>query len=159
MKKFNHRLYYSAAATLVFLSVLSGCNYQVNEKETKTNTSGNTIKQDSIISIPDSIIQFLITSAAKDFNKYEPPTVIDVRNVKAGFVTLDSDTVYFICGEFLSMEQKDWIPFETVKTTDFEQYIGNTMYCQKATFQEADNYKLSFEIKRIMNELKNVKVD
>lgn len=153
MKKFNHLLHLTTAVTLVFLTILLSCNTRVNEKESKTNTSNNSTNLESIKSIPDSVIQFLIISAAKDFNDHHPPTVIDIRKVKAGYISSGNDIIYLICGEFLSQEKKDWESFETIKTSGYEQYIGSNVYCQKATFEKADNNRLSDEIKRKLKEL------
>lgn len=154
MKKFNHLVHFSAAATIVSLIILLSCTTRVNEKELNTNTSNSSTNLGNIKSIPDSVIQFLITSAATDFNEHQPPTVIDIRNVKAGYISSGNELTYLICGEFLSQEKQNWESFVTIKTSGYEQYIGKNEYCQKATFEKADNNILSNEIKRILNELK-----
>ena len=153
MKKFNYLLHFTTAMTLVFLAILLSCNTRANEEKSKTNTSTNSTKLEGIKLIPDSVIHFLIDSAAKDFNDHQPPTVIDIRNVKAGYISSGKETTYLICGELLSQEEKDWVPFVTIKTSGYEQYIGDNVYCQKATFEKAENDGLSDEIKRKLNAL------
>ena len=84
--------------------------------------------------IPDSVVQFLITSAASDFHDHQPPTPIDFRNVRIGYFTSpDSGRTFVLCGEFLTKEDKAWVEFATIKTSGYEQHIGKTQYCQGAT--------------------------
>ena len=154
MKKFNYLLHLTIAVTLVFLAILLSCNTGVDEEESKTNTSNNSTKLEGIKSIPDSVIQFLIHSAAKDFNDHQPPTAIDIRNVNAGYISSRNDTLYLICGELLSKEESNWIQFVTIKTSGYEQYIGDNVYCQKATFEKTDNDRLADRIKQKLNALK-----
>lgn len=150
MKRFN-LLALTTATTIILLIILLACNTKVNEKESKTKTLVNVAKSESIESIPDSVIQFLIASAATDFNEHQPPTVIDVRNVKAGYISSENDRTYLICGEFLSKEKKEWESFTTIKTSGYEQYIGKSMYCQEATFADTDSNRLSEELKNKLN--------
>ena len=153
MKKFYY--FFIAAATLIILINLMGCKTPFNDKESNKNTFTDSANMESVISIPDSVVQYLTNSAAKDFYDHQPPTVIDIRNVKAGFITSNNDTTYIICGEFLSKEKNDWDSFETIKTYGYEQNIGNSFYCQKATFEKLDNNNLSEELKRKLNKLRN----
>ena len=153
MKRFN-LLPLTTAMTVIFMTILLACNTKVNEKESKTKTSVNSTNPERIESIPDSVIQFLITSAATDFNEHHPPTAIDFRNVKAGYISSGNEKTYLICGEFLSQEKKDWESFTTIKTSGYEQYIGGDDYCQKATFIKADGNRISEEIKRKLTELR-----
>jgi hypothetical protein len=142
MKRFN-LLNLIAVITAIFVTIILACNTPVNSKESIT----------TIESIPDSVIQFLITSAATDFNEHHPPTVMDLRNVKAGYISSGNERTYLICGEFLSQEKKDWKSFTTIKTSGYEQYIGDNPYCQKATFVETGSNRLSEEIKNKLTEL------
>lgn len=142
MKKSN---FFGLAAIVnaLLLIILVACNTQVNEQESNIKTP-----PESRESIPDSVIQFLITSAAIDFNEHQPPIAIDFRNVKAGFISSDNVRIYLICGEFFSQEKKVWDSFTTIKTSDYEQYLGTTTYCEDATFVETDSNRLSDEIKK-----------
>ena len=154
MVNLNCRLHLKTAVSLAFLTMLLSCNTRSNKEVSKNNTSNTSTKLESMNSIPDSIIQFLIHSAAKDFNDHQPPTAIDIRNVNAGYISSGKDTMYLICGELLSKEESNWIQFVTIKTSGYEQYIGDNMYCQKATFEKIDNDKLSDKIKQKLNALK-----
>lgn len=152
MNKFYY--FFIAAATLFILINLIGCKTLSNDKESNKNTFNHSANMESVTSIPDSVVQYLIHSAAKDFYDHQPPTVIDIRNVKAGFISSNNDTTYIICGEFLSKETKDWDSFETIKTYGYEQNIGNSFYCQKATFEKTDNNILSEALKSKLNQLR-----
>ena len=80
---------------------------KVNEKNVqRLKLLSNVTKSESIESLPDSVIQFLITSAATGFNEHQPPTVIDVRNVKAGYISSENNRTYLICGELFIEEEK-----------------------------------------------------
>lgn len=149
-----HLLHLTRTMIAIFVTMLLACNAQVNEKESTTEPSVNSINPENREAIPDSVIQFLISSAAIDFNEHQPPTAIDLRNVKAGYIASGNERTYLICGEFLSKEKKDWEFFTTIKTSGYEQYIGSTTYCQKASFVETDNNRLAEEIKSKLTELK-----
>ncbi|MDD5360783.1 MAG: hypothetical protein PHN88_01520 [Ignavibacteria bacterium] len=149
MKRFI--LLYLAA---IFLTLLMACNTQVKEKDSRTNTSNNTTKPESKESIPDSVIQFLINSAAMDFNEHQAGKIIDVRNVKAGYTTSGDRKSYLVCGEFLSKEKNEWDQFTTIKTSGYEQYLGRNIYCQDATFTENDSKRITEEIKNKLTGLK-----
>jgi hypothetical protein len=80
----------------------------------------------------DTIKEFLLTSAAKDFQAHQPPRPSRFRNVRIGHVTAGKESSYRLCGEFLPAEGGDkaeWTPFVTIKTSGYEQYIGSTSYC------------------------------
>ena len=78
--------------------------------------------------------EFLLTAAAKDFRAHGAPVSAHFRNVQFGqFVTATGAKQYVLCGEFLPQEQEgkaDWMPFGTIKTSGYEQYVG----AQAATF-------------------------
>jgi len=134
-------------AFLFFMSAMISCNSK-NKTETEENfdaTSGNEV-------IPDTIVHFLITSASHDFRNHQPPTPIDFRNIKIGYLTSsNSDKTFILCGEFLSKENKEWIDFTTIKTSGYEHYLGKTQYCQDAIMVLTDE-NLSHELKNKLNE-------
>jgi len=138
--------------SVIFLTILQACNTQVKEKEKESSTKTST-KTENRDSIPDSVIQFLINSAAKDFHEHQPPTVVDIRNVKAGYISSGTGRTYLLCGEFLSQEKSDWDSFTTIKTSGYEQYLGRSTYCQDATFAENESNRLSEQIKNKLTEL------
>jgi hypothetical protein len=158
MVKLNCKLHLKIAVSLAFLAMSLSCNTPPNREVSKDSTSNTSTKLENITLIPDAVIQFLIYSAARDFKDHHPPTAIDIRNVKAGFIPSGKDTMYLICGEFLSKEENNWIQFVTIKTSGYEQYIGDNMYCQKATFEKTDNGKLSDGIKQKLDALEKLRV-
>lgn len=127
---------------IVFMSVIISCNSN-NKTETKDNSTPISENE----SIPDTVVQFLITSSSNDFRNHQPPTPIDFRNVKIGYIkSPNSEKTFLLCGEFLSQENKEWTEFTTIKTSGYEQYLGKTQYCQDATMVLTDK-NLSVELK------------
>ncbi|MGB4847076.1 MAG: hypothetical protein WBP41_04110 [Saprospiraceae bacterium] len=132
---------------LFFVSAMISCNShnKTEIKESSNVTSGTEV-------IPDSIVQFLITSASNDFHNHQPPTPIDFRNVKIGNIkSPKGEKIFVLCGEFLSQENMDWVEFTTIKTSGYEQYLGKTQYCQDATMI-LTNEKLSLDLKNKFTE-------
>lgn len=84
-----------------------------------------------------AVVQFLLTSAAKDFHAHRPPGPVSFRDVRIGHVkTSSGEEQYMMCGEFLPTQeagQAEWTPFVTIKMSDYEQYVGaqvGAIYCQ-----------------------------
>lgn len=80
----------------------------------------------------DAPVEFLLTSAATDFHAHRPPYPSRFRNIRIGYVaTPDGTRQYMLCGAFLSSEggNSQWTPFVTIKTSGYEQLLGNTDYC------------------------------
>ncbi len=82
----------------------------------------------------DSVVQFLLTAAAIDFHTHRPPDPVRFRDVRLGHVmTPSGEKQYRLCGQFLAAQEggkAEWIPFATIKTSDYEQWIGATGFCQ-----------------------------
>ena len=136
--------------SILFLSaIILSCNNPTINQQKEVNRNDSTDAASVIIkeSIPDSTLQFLITSAAQDFHLHHPPTAIDFRNVKAGYIASPNEKMYLICGEFLSQEKKEWESFTTIRTSGYEQYLGDNMYCHKAVFILGNKDDLSLELK------------
>ena len=76
----------------------------------------------------DSVVQFLLTAAATDFHTHRPPDPVRFRDVRIGHVTTRSgEPQYLLCGQFLPAQDRgkaEWTPFATIKTSDYEQWIG-----------------------------------
>ncbi len=127
---------------LLLLLLMQGCS---NPSKIESMHSSN--HASVIETIPDSIVQFLIGSAATDFRTHQPPTATDFRNVKIGYIkSTDNQKIYILCGEFLSKENKEWLEFATIKTSGYEQYIGKTQYCEDAVVVLGDA-KLGLDLK------------
>lgn len=136
-----------AVAFIVFMAAISCCNAN---KKADTKDSSTAISANE--SIPDTVVQFLITSASNDFRNHQPPTPVDFRNVKIGYIKSPNNVnIFILCGEFLSQENKEWTAFTTIKTSGYEQYLGKTKYCQDATMVLTDE-KFSTELKNKLAE-------
>jgi hypothetical protein len=85
---------------------------------------------------PESVVQFLLTSAATDFHTHRPPNADGFRHVRIGYVVSPTgEDQYRLCGEFLPAQtgnNGEWTPFATIKTSGYEQWIGPQAagYCQ-----------------------------
>lgn len=123
-------------AILLAFSIIIGCNTD-NKEEINSITNLHLAKE----TLPDSVVRFLIASAAHDFRMHRPPTPADFRNIEMGYIpSSDNEIIYIMCGEFLSKEKREWVAFTTIKTSGYEQYIGKTQYCQDATILLKDEY-------------------
>jgi hypothetical protein len=76
----------------------------------------------------DSVVQFLLKSAATDLHTHRPPDPVRFRDVRIGHVgKADGEQQYMLCGQFLPSragDKADWTPFVTIKTSGYEQWIG-----------------------------------
>lgn len=97
----------------------------------------------SAVASPDSILEYLLASAASDFHKHGPK-VTEFRKVRFGYSTsATGERHYMLCGEFSTTQpgsKADWTPFATLKTSGYEQYVGATTYCAapSAKWQDGD---------------------
>jgi hypothetical protein len=78
--------------------------------------------------VSPTVVEFLLTAAATDFHTHRPPDPVRFRDVRIGHVmTPSGEKEYRLCGRFLPAQQAgkaEWTPFATIKTSDYEQYIG-----------------------------------
>lgn len=85
----------------------------------------------------DSVVQFLLTAAATDFHTHRPPDPVRFRDVRLGHVmTSSGEKQYMLCGQFLPAPEggkAEWTSFTTIKTSDYEQWIGATSFCQDSS--------------------------
>lgn len=88
----------------------------------------------------DSVVQFLLTSAATDFHTHRPPNPVGFRDVRMGHVTNPAgEKSYRLCGQFLPEQEgskAEWTRFATIKTSGYEQWIGGqaTDFCDGPSF-------------------------
>jgi hypothetical protein len=87
----------------------------------------------------DSVVQFLLESAATDFRAHGPSPA-GFRDVHIGHdMNTNGESQYILCGQFLRSQdgrKDEWMPFATIKTSGYEQYVGTraVMFCQGASF-------------------------
>jgi hypothetical protein len=95
----------------------------------------------------DSIVQFLISAAATDFDTHRPPDPVRFRDVRLGHLMTDSgERRYLLCGFYLPAQGgggAEWTPFATIRTDPYEQWLGSQAsgYCQGSaiTWDSADD--------------------
>lgn len=84
----------------------------------------------------DPIVEFLLTSAATDFHTH-PPSAVRFRNVRLGHImTPGGEAQYLLCGQFLPEQEggkAEWTSFATIKTSGYEQWIGDSGYCKSSS--------------------------
>ena len=78
--------------------------------------------------VSPTVVQFLLTAAATDFHTHRSPGPVRFRDVRIGHVlTPSGQKQYRLCGQFLPAQEAgkaEWTPFATIKTSDYEQYVG-----------------------------------
>lgn len=83
-------------------------------------------------------VEYLLTSAATDFQQHRPPYPAQFRDVRSGYVPApDGTRQYLLCGEFLPVERggkTQWTPFVTIRTSGYEQYLGDQAahFCKRS---------------------------
>jgi hypothetical protein len=89
--------------------------------------------------VSPAVVQFLLTAAATDFHTHRPPDPVRFRDVRIGHVmTPSGEEQYMLCGQFLPAQEGgnvEWTPFATIKTSDYEQWIGAQAagFCQHSS--------------------------
>ena len=108
----------------------------------------------------DSVVQFLIASAATDFHTHRPPDPDRFRDVRVGHVVTPSgERQYMLCGEFLPAQEAgkaEWMPFATIKTSGYEQWVGAQAVgvCQRSSIVWAKVGDLSSVLQSKLNSLR-----
>jgi hypothetical protein len=78
--------------------------------------------------VSPAVVQILLTAAATDFHTHRPPGPVRFRDVRTGYlITPSGEKEYRLCGQFLPAQEAgkaEWTPFATIKTSDYEQYLG-----------------------------------
>ena len=116
-------------AVLSAALVLVACKTApVTRSEPQANTSSQAGAPEPQKAPPDSVLQFLLTSAATDFHTHRPPTPVRFRDVRMGhFMIPGGEHLTMLCGQSLPAEGGDkaeWTAFATIKTSGYEQCIG-----------------------------------
>lgn len=74
--------------------------------------------------VVDADVEFLLTSAAKDFRVSNQPGTLAFRDVRVGRIPLSEGEINpLLCGEYQAAG-KAWTPFATIKTDGYEQWNG-----------------------------------
>lgn len=147
---------------ILMLSAILLISCKASNLTAQTTQSANTeLKKEFSEMQNDSIIQFLINVSASDFHKAKPNTSINFRKVKLAYiVTPNNEKMYLLCGEFQTQEKNDidkiWIPFVTIKTFGYEQWIGGqaSTYCKDSKEILVKKYDLSSQLKERIETLR-----
>ena len=123
-------------AALIAALLLAGCD--------RTPAARDATLAAAAAAAPDSVVEYLLASAAGDFHAHGPrPSRF--REVRLGQVVNDQgEKQYLLCGSVLPSGEGGkagaWIPFATIKTSAYEQWIGGHPLCQSqaVTWQDED---------------------
>lgn len=83
------------------------------------------------------ITEFLLASAAKDFSLPGSARPAAIKSARIGTLRDASGReIHLLCGKFRLSEKSDakrWVPFATIQTVDYEQWLGNQAqsYCRQ----------------------------
>ena len=92
-----------------------------------------------------AVVESLMTWAATDFRAQQAPKPVRFQRVQSGSVPVaGAERQYRLCGEYSPSSQgdADWIPFATIKTSRYEQWLGGSAlgYCNDtALVRDAEN--------------------
>lgn len=134
--KINNMKKYIVVIKLSILSVFLFSCSNSNTEETKAQkpsiTIDSTISSESKGKDLDNIVNSIIEICADDFNKNQQPAPIDFKNVKLKYIKKSNgEELYILCGQFVTNDKQE-IPFATIKNSDYEQWIGKNSltYCE-----------------------------
>jgi len=136
------RYYFVILFAILALEACSSAPVTRNEGPAASPTQAN-VSQKQTTSI-EPIQQFLLTSAATDFHKHGPAGPLSFRNVRVGHVmNAKGEEQYLLCGQFQQTKgaKAEWSPFATIKTSGYEQWLGDQAegFCKNVKWDtEAD---------------------
>jgi hypothetical protein len=137
---------------LLLTVVLTSCNSSQDKNAAKATSDAHALAGNPTTAL-DSVVFYLLDMSAKDFHDHQPPVPVGFRNVQfKNLVDADAKNHYMICGEFLSKDMKSndtWTPFATIKTSDYEQWIGShaVEFCRDAKEVAYKTHDLSSALK------------
>ena len=115
------QLFAVVSFTITFMS----CESKANKQEKAAENFETAISTEVRIPIPDSITSFLLDFAATDFHASQLSKPLEFRNLRAGYQVISgNDLQYVLCGEFMEQQKEEWMPFATIKTGPYEQWLG-----------------------------------
>ncbi len=108
---------------------------------------------------PDSsVVESLLAAAAKDFALPGSPHPVGIRQARVGRIPNGSGNYNFLlCGKFQPTDKqgtKEWVPFATIKTSDYEQWLGAqaSSYCLQRPIKWYKGDQSSALFKRILEQ-------
>ena len=143
--------YFFAILLSTILFAACGTAPATNTKPTAASPTQPPMVEPQKASIDPTIVDFLLTSAAKDFHDHSKPGPARFRNVQIGHAAgSDGKPQYTMCGEFLPKGQEDtgeWLAFTTIKTSGYEQYVGKmaSSHCQELTWDSVGDQSAALQ--------------
>ena len=96
-------------------------------------------KMDAPAGADSTVVEFLLASSAKDFKASGGSLPTAIRAARIGYFAESGKGNFLLCGSFKSGHgpQEKWTPFATIKTSDYEQWVGGTAkaYCEQRTIK------------------------
>ena len=135
-------------------ALLAGCS---TAPEARPAPAVGTERQDGLA---NSTREYLLTSAAKDFQEHPKPPPTQFRDVRFGQVPLrGGGTRYLLCGQFLAATEggpAEWTSFVTIKTSGYEQWLGAPaeQKCAQASIVWSDAGDLTAELQHRVQSLR-----
>jgi len=120
---------------LVFIA-LCGCDNITEQDNNSRQDSAVHVTVSQTTASQDSNTQFLVAAAAADFHQQNAKAPIRFRNTYVGqSVNTDGEKLFLLCGAFEQAAQNDWVPFVTIRTSGYEQWIGGqaVAFCSDTT--------------------------
>ena len=127
------------AVLFVVMIFLAGKTTPTVQSEPQAGSRNQVVAHDTEKAELDSMVQCLLTSAATDFLTHGPAGPISFRDVRLGhIISAGAEKQYRLCGQFMRTQPEtraQWTPFATIKTSDYEQWIGGTAaaFCQDSS--------------------------
>jgi len=72
------------------------------------------------------VIEFLLSTAAEEFRASPSVRAVAFRKVRVGYFAEGGVGRYVLCGRVQSVnaQKAEWIPFATIQTSPYEQWLG-----------------------------------
>ncbi len=143
---------------ILLLSACSTAPVAHNQSQAVNPTPGAT--SGSQKASMDSVVQFLLASASSDFHAQRASHIAGFRDVHLRLrVSSSGEKTYLLCGQALTEQpagNSQWIPFATIKTSGYEQYIGvqAETICQGTSIVSGEESGLSSVLQNRFDSLK-----
>lgn len=153
---FNRTKLLQLFAVISFTIAFMSCESKANKPEKAAENLETAISTEVRIPVPDSIISFLLNAAATDFHMSQMRKPLEFRNVRAGYQVISgNDLQYVLCGEFMEQQKEEWMPFATIKTEPYEQWLGRQALsiCEDPAITFGNDKDLSKKLKNRLDAL------
>jgi hypothetical protein len=153
---FNRTKLLQLFVVIFFTMAFISCDSKANKPEKAAENLETAISTEMYIPVPDSVTSILLDAAATDFHMSQLSKPLEFRNVKIGYQVISANNMqYMLCGEFLEQQKEEWLPFATIKTEPYEQWLGRqaTAFCEDPAMIFENEKDLSENLKNRLNAL------